>query len=321
MSNYLNNNTILSYRSLMDMGIGLGPYIFLIDYFGIFSFILISLIFTAFFAYILYSYFIISNIFVSSHQHPDILLTISSILALILTAIILWIFGVIAFHKIKTRTSWPGLVFRFCLGFGILVLMLWLFIINCLYAVIAGILLLLIYYLIQEYLKNKVTEEISGNNSLALSQSYIQILNISPENELLKETFLGGDYKTRITDCLINDIEKNIEFGEVEIRKGNQEGRFMELHYHLNILKHNINNMNYDKLLITQNKVNALRSTALEADRLENLIRCEKFISERNKAHLLSEIAHYKASIAELLTLAGNMKMKKDNSEYSDFDY
>ena len=166
-----------------------------------------------------------------------------------------------------------------------------------------------------------MVEKVSSKNDLVEYQRGNRTKRNSLEKELLNETVLGGDYTAKVTNHLINSIEKNIKFGETELRKGSQETRYIELQYKLNMFLHTINNLKYDKLLVTQNKVNALKNASLEADRLENMIQCERLINERNKAHLLTEIAHYKALITELLTLARNMQMRNSNRGYSDFEF
>jgi len=87
------------------------------------------------------------------------------------------------------------------------------------------------------------------------------------------------------------------------------------------MLYNKIDNLKYDKLLVTYKGLNALKSVGLETLKLENLIQCEKLINERNKAQLLAEIAHYKAVIAELIALVKNMQRRRNNRQYDDLDY
>ena len=149
-------------------------------------------------------------------------------------------------------------------------------------------------------------EEVSCRDSIVNCQEQRQVKHSPPEEALLRETFIGGDYKRKVTDYVIDDIEINMKLVDVELKRGCQEASYVELQYLLKMLIHKTNNLRYDKLLMTQNKLNELKNATLEADRLENMIQCEKLINERNKAYLLTEIAHYRALITELFSLARN---------------
>ena len=141
MNKYKDDDS-LSYGDLAELGFVYGPFMYLIEYFGLIGFLLIAGIFLVFYTFSFKAYLI--YYFPSFTEKSYLILSI--LISIIPTIITLWLFGTIVFHKIKCRISWAGMSLRFIFGVSALVIFIWLLSINIIYALIGGLLIVFIHY-------------------------------------------------------------------------------------------------------------------------------------------------------------------------------